>query len=134
MMSLQDFDDEDDRFEAAREAGWIDPTDLTRALIDVMNERFRQWDEEGFGPDHDDQHIRGELGAAAACYAVPSRSRMEMLDRFWPATWGRNWFKPTGPHDDLGARRCDLVKAGALILAEIERIDRRLAPEEPSDG
>ena len=33
----------------------------------------------------------------------------------WP--WVRRWWKPTD-------RRRDLVKAGALILAEIERLDR----------
>ena len=34
---------------------------------------------------------------------------------YWP--WDPAWWKPIDP-------RCDLVKAGALILAEIERIDR----------
>jgi len=34
------------------------------------------------------------------------------------------WFKPTDP-------RRDLVKAGALCIAEIERLDRALTP--PAD-
>lgn len=55
---------------------------------------------------------------AAAVYALhaagwPAGSFAE----FWPAPWSRAWFKPTQP-------RRDLVKAGALTLAEIERIDR----------
>lgn len=33
----------------------------------------------------------------------------------WP--WSREWWKPKNP-------RRDLVKAGALIVAEIERLDR----------
>jgi hypothetical protein len=37
------------------------------------------------------------------------------VPKMWP--WARQWWKPTG------ARR-DLVKAAALLLAEIERIDR----------
>jgi hypothetical protein len=35
----------------------------------------------------------------------------------WPGGWDWSWFKPTTP-------RRDLVKAGALIVAEIERLDR----------
>jgi hypothetical protein len=35
----------------------------------------------------------------------------------WPSSWGAHWLKDTAP-------RRDLVKAGALILAEIERLDR----------
>jgi len=53
------------------------------------------------------------------------------FDQFWRHvcfvwTWERAWWKPT-------TRRRDLVKAGALILAEIERLDRAAAPqpEEP---
>lgn len=38
----------------------------------------------------------------------------------WP--WDESWWKPTN-------RRRDLVKAGALILAEIERLDRAEAPK-----
>jgi hypothetical protein len=58
---------------------------------------------------------------------VPSRDRIFAFDQFWPPTWGAEWWKPTGAHDDLNARRRDLVKAGALVIAEIERIDRALA-------
>ena len=62
-------------------------------------------------------HDRDELSAAAACYAYfgwvkPSNG---MAPTEWP--WDAEWWKPTD-------RRRDLVKAGALILAEIERLDR----------
>jgi len=105
---------DDDRFEAAREAGWIDPIDQTRALIDVMNERDRQWNEEGFTPELDDQHDRGEMAQAAACYALHSTGRFAQA-RTWP--WKMTWWKPITP-------RRDLVKSCALLLAEIERLDR----------
>ncbi|AFQ48272.1 hypothetical protein [Burkholderia cepacia] len=36
---------------------------------------------------------------------------------WWPKTWEPSWSKPTTP-------RRNLVKAGALILAELERLDR----------
>ncbi|MNC99215.1 hypothetical protein D3C83_174210 [compost metagenome] len=62
------------------------------------------------------------MAGAAACYAI-YRSHLDpvelmgegTLEMSWP--WEGCWWKPTG-------RRRDLVKAGALILAEIERLDR----------
>lgn len=96
----------------------------------IAAERLRQIEAEGWSPGHDDQHRTGGLALAAACYAyaatLPPHSRRrvsgiyshrndEFLREFWP--WDGAWWKPTDP-------RRDLVKAGALILAEIERIDR----------
>lgn len=98
--------------------------DGSEALQDVWRERQRQVHGKGWTADHDDRHIRGELGAAAACYAVPSRLRLDAVAHFWPASWGQEWFKPAGAHDDLSGRRRDLVRAAALILAEIDRLDR----------
>ena len=62
----------------------------------------------------------GELAAAAACYITNvcegGDPEGEGRPPFgWP--WSHDWWKPTNP-------RRDLVKAGALILAEIERLDR----------
>lgn len=131
-MSLEAWGDEGwpDRFEAAREAGWLDPQDISNALIDVMNERDRQWNEEGWTPEHDDQHDKGELAGAAGCYAL-YRSHLapaavmcgDFIEQGWP--WAAEWWKPTT------ARR-DIVKAAALLIAEIERLDRAAAlTEEP---
>ena len=93
------------------------------AIEDIAAERRRQIEVEGWTPKHDDAHGRGEMAAAAAVYAlhtahVPS-GMLLYLDRvrrfFWP--WDEAWWKPKG-------RRHDLVRAGALIVAEIERLDR----------
>ena len=92
----------------------------TDALRDVIIERARQKDTEGWTPEHDDQHTESELAAAAVCYA---RQHGPLYVAFgdgrvpddWP--WHEDWWKPTEP-------RRDLVKAAALILAEIERLDR----------
>ncbi|WP_337264370.1 MULTISPECIES: hypothetical protein [unclassified Serratia (in: enterobacteria)] len=92
------------------------------ALADVMAERQRQISAEGWTPEHDDEHEDGELAIAAASYALqagacpfgPLYNESDWPD-FWP--WDVRWWKPTNP-------RRDLVKAGALILAEIERLDR----------
>ncbi|WP_432538938.1 ead/Ea22-like family protein [Klebsiella pneumoniae] len=90
---------------------------VTAAAADVLAERKRQVTAEGWTPGHDDEYEHGELANAAGCYALSS----ELFDcageppRPWP--WPDEWWKPTN-------RRRDLVKAGALILAEIERLDR----------
>ncbi|MES2667913.1 MAG: hypothetical protein V4712_17650 [Pseudomonadota bacterium] len=111
--------DEPSAFDAAMEAGWLDPTDLSKALIDVMNERDRQWNEVGFTSDSDDKYIGGELALAAAEYTLLSTGRYGSMaggpTHVWP--WSRAWWKPKTP-------RRNLVKAAALILAEIERLDR----------
>lgn len=97
----------------------------TLAARDVLAERRRQVDREGYNHRYDNSHVLGELGAYAAFYAMPPAARE------WPATetgcgatWGEaivpwNWSAPKP-----GDRRHELVKAGALILAEIERLDR----------
>lgn len=100
----------------------------TPALGAVMAERRRQIIEEGWSADHDDSQPGGMLARAAACYAVGSiipnaRDRLDPghgahAEPIWP--WAMEWWKPTD-------RRGELVKAGALILAEIERLDRAAA-------
>lgn len=89
------------------------------AVKDIADERRRQIEAEGWTAEHDDTHKLGELAAAAACYAASAKGHgFISLDRApsrWP--WSLDWWKPTN-------RRRDLVKAGALIVAEIERLDR----------
>jgi hypothetical protein len=97
------------------------------AIDDIVAERKRQIEVEGWDLAHDDKHDMGELADAAAAYtlrpilrkAVVSPYTMNTIfDRIWP--WAREWWKPQD-------RRRDLVKAGALIVAEIERLDRASA-------
>lgn len=89
----------------------------------IAAERQRQIGEEGWTPEHDALHGTEELAVAAALYALPDRDRpMRMRDpagvpRTWP--WGDSWWKPC-PDD----RVRELVKAGALIAAEIDRLQR----------
>ena len=98
-----------------------------RAWLDVLAERRRQISEEGWTPEHDDQHGDGELAAAGATYALSAASGIveQPFHRTWP--WLNAWWKPTDP-------RRDLVKAGALILAEIERLDRADKQEGQAHG
>lgn len=92
-----------------------------KAMLDALAERRRQIDVEGFDADHDDEHMYGQLAYAAACYANhaafgegPEKTPLPPL---W--SWAASWWKPA-PNDP----RRDCIKAVALLLAEIERLDR----------
>jgi hypothetical protein len=102
----------------------------TQAAIDVLAERRRQVEVEGWTAEHDDDHALGEIAALATFYAMPDGARE------WDATstgYGRTLgaaMLPEGWTARAGTdRRRDLVKAGALIIAEIERLDRAAAKE-----
>lgn len=98
------------------------------AIHDVLTERHRQVTKEGWSHEHDDSHVRGELGLAAALYALPYESGMLEQDDFIRLDMlleiGFEWRLKPEPD-----RRKRLVKAGALILAEIERMDRANAKD-----
>lgn len=92
---------------------------LTSAARDVLAERQRQISAEGWTPEHDDEHAGGSMAFAAAAYAVHADVGPRMSGPLWNWTgWSRDWWKPKD-------KRRDLVRAGALILAEIERLDRK---------
>ncbi|HAV1442111.1 TPA: ead/Ea22-like family protein [Enterobacter hormaechei subsp. xiangfangensis] len=96
-------------------------TAFSKAAIDVLAERQRQQSAEGWTTEHDDDHSCGEMALAASSYAQYAHRKPiapAIIPFNWP--WEPEWFKQQGP-------RRDLVKAGALILAEIERIDRAAA-------
>ncbi len=91
-------------------------------LEEIAAERRRQIEVEGWTPEHDDLHAKGEMAGAASCYAlyrshVPSVVVMgeDLIALLWP--WDASWWKPKD-------RRRDLIRAAALIVAEIERLDR----------
>lgn len=100
------------------------------AIEDIAAERRRQVEAEGYSADHDDKtEGEGQMAGAAACYAfgeklwIGEQNGQGFLAKaasVWP--WADRWWKPT-------TRRRDLVKAGALIVAEIERLDRQTKPD-----
>jgi hypothetical protein len=124
-----------------RECGVRKETEMSQAEIDVLAERQRQIHAEGWDEAHDDKHDGGELAIAGACYAlgpnyvhIPrqinssrgagdcyqydyTKARAEQIT--WP--WEPKWWKP-GKDE-----RRRLVKAAALIIAEIDRVDREAA-------
>lgn len=90
---------------------------MSQALEDIAAERQRQMEVEGWTPAHDDEHSAGEMAHAGAAYAI-GPAFDEIISKVWPWDW--TWWKPAD-------KRRNLVKAGALIVAEIERIDRAAA-------
>lgn len=96
---------------------------LSPAMQAVIAERFRQIEAEGWSSEHDDKaHESGELANAGAHYAFYA-GQDAPLPSTWP--WDRSWWKPQN-------FRRDLVRAGALIIAEIEKRDRSRKRREPA--
>ncbi|MEI7291218.1 Lar family restriction alleviation protein [Paraburkholderia tropica] len=105
------------------------PTErMSDAARDVLAERVRQVSVEGFTAEHDDEHDPGVLASAGMSYtafAADLLCPMSLGDSFrdldgkppmwWP--WDASWWKATTP-------RRALEKAAALIIGEIEHIDR----------
>ena len=111
---------------------------MSAAIDDVLAERQRQISAEGWTAGHDDEHHNREMAQAADCYVSHYVCRSWLVDadselrkklggslaRYqeeetpsdWP--WDEKWWKPKDP-------RRDLVRAAALLIAEIERLDRK---------
>lgn len=109
----------------------------------IAAERKRQIEKEGWTPEHDAEHDDGSLALVAALYAAPvhlyERLDYALCAEFqdpWPESWDTCWDKRREYGDSDGvdvadpktytpAQRLDLlVKAGALIAAEIDRLQR----------
>lgn len=80
----------------------------------IAAERQRQIDVEGYTPEHDAGHYVETYLEAAEAYIQTARGNPNIGELTWP--WELATFKPT-----FGRR--DLVKAGALIAAAIDRFD-----------
>jgi hypothetical protein len=104
----------------------------------IALERERQKKDEGYDDAHDDEHDDGSLAMAAVCYAAAAgqavyRHEADALSETWvdPWPWDRRGDKrPTTGMGTLkkttDAEKLDLlVKAGALIAAEIDRLLRK---------
>lgn len=89
--------------------------DLQGAAFEVAVERFRQIKVEGWSKESDDRHADGEMIWAARCYVAYAGLALAVPPAAWP--WDPKWWRPRN------ARR-DLVRAGALALAEVSRLIR----------
>lgn len=88
--------------------------EMTRRLViyEVTRERLRQISGEGHLVEIDDEHTEGELALAAVAYILAD-------PECW--TFPLSEFKPR----DM---RWNLIRAAALLIAEIERLDREMSP------
>lgn len=104
----------------------------------IAEGRKRQVEAEGYTTAHDDEHAAGELARAARCYldAADTAATVEALRHYgrtgdadallaemreasaeWP--WEPEAWKPSTD------RLANLVRAGALVAAEIDRLHRK---------
>ena len=84
----------------------------------ISKERERQINQEGWTLEHDDEHVDDELRDAAYCYLYAEENDIVASNGrpfSWP--WDMESWKPTD-------KVRNLIKAGALIAAEIDRIQR----------
>lgn len=89
----------------------------------VVSERVGQILREGWSPEHDDAHPRGNLMSAGRCYLLLAQyqmdGRVEVTELMgsppplWP--WGHDWWKPS----ESVSR--NIEKGAALVCAELDR-------------
>lgn len=123
-------DEEKNSVRAGKDLAGVD-TESPRPALDgnalLMEERWRQKTEEGWTTEHDEGHDSGDLARAADCYrrigngslgySTPQADQSEAsVPQGWP--WARQWWKPK-------TRLRNLVRAGALYQAEIDRLCRQ---------
>jgi hypothetical protein len=100
----------------------------------IRQERHRQVYVEGFKESHDDGHRMAEIALAGLSYVSVAASQVrlgagcaaERLPVYWP--WNEDWWKPS-PDPVI-----NLIKAGALIAAEIDRLQRLASRSEAASG
>ena len=94
-------------------------------IEEIAAERNRQSEGNHWTTAHDDAHKNGQLAGAAACYTLQglkiSNMRLggmvtDLVRDLWP--WAQHYWRPE-------TNRENLVRAAALIVAEIERLDRK---------
>ncbi len=107
---------------------------MTTATDMIAAERERQIEHLGFTPDHDAQHDEADLAFAAICYASPTPVYLLRVQDQpaheghgsggsvqWVEPWPLGWNRPeraTTPDERID----ELIKAGALIAAELDRL------------
>lgn len=99
---------------------------MGNGLFLIVKERNRQQaaspNGEGWTEEHDDKWTHGQLALAAMGYIIAAVLQVNNDGKYiknppgtWP--WAAEWWKP---QDCIR----NLVKAGALIAAEIDRLER----------
>ncbi len=91
---------------------------------EIAAERLEQMNKHGYTVEHDDAHDAGELCGAGAAYALHVSAEIHPFGDSYDADdippgwcWEESAWKPKTPRENL-------IKAAALIVAEIEKMDR----------
>jgi hypothetical protein len=111
--------DNEQRHDGLKIAG----ADRINILYQIAEERRRQVEDLALSTEEDDGATQGQLARMASGYAFGSTVYADLgqglkpgsAPDFWPH--GRAYYNPEDP-------RSDLIRAAALIVAEIERLDR----------
>jgi hypothetical protein len=128
-LNEHDRNDWRDSAQAAVEAVLTQRTDgATDGAALIAAERKRQIESEKWTAEHDDEHDAGQMVEAAVTYALEATYDGPALKgtwfkKYWP--WDDESFKPKNPPQDL-------IRAGALIAAEIDRLQRATQRTEPA--
>ena len=113
--------------------------DMKTGIEIIADERMRQIEEEGYTSENDDVQTDGGLPSAAAVYALIPNDRDHYLEEeectmgemIWP--WAHHSYKPSKgdvyslkhhTSEEFEERIHELAKAGSLIAAEIDRLQR----------
>lgn len=103
----------------------------------IADERKRQIEVKGYDESHDDRLSNESIACAAACYAMPKRFR-KLQANGWGTfraviwNWSGEFWKPS-KDDSIEGRIRELAKAGALIAAEIDRLQRHTKEGEKNE-
>jgi hypothetical protein len=107
---------------------------MSKGIDLIAAERKRQIEVEGWTAEHDAAHTKGELAQAATCYVWEAALREALGGNYYageiPTDWpfDPGWWKPTP--GTIG----NLIKAGALIASEIDRLCAAEATEERNEN
>lgn len=116
---------------SGHERAWALKAPLPSSIELIRMERERQITKEGRDAEHDDEHTGGELALAAACYAAHNRgASYDPMDIFELGDFIEYRFSSLWPWTPKYDKRKKhpykrrLVIAGALIVAELDRLQR----------
>lgn len=84
-------------------------------IDEIVAERKRQIHDKGYTLENDDAYTNNELIDAAIAYCTSAKKETAAAKECWP--WSLEHFKPS---ED----RRDIIKAIALLMAEVDRLDR----------
>lgn len=100
----------------------------TKAVQDVLAERVRQKEVKGYSETNDDTYLNNQLLCAAKSYLDHVIARDWVYQKDNPDAYINEEVPDYFPFNDIFWKpktpRQDLIRVVALIIAEIERLDR----------